>query len=65
MQPNARNKSLRSSLIRLNPGESLIVSAEKVESVRSMTSTLGLALRRKYSTHTDRETQSITITRIY
>ncbi len=65
MQPNARNKSLRGSIVRLQPGEELIVSTDKVESVRSICSTLGLSLQRKYKTQTDREAMSVTITRIY
>lgn len=65
MQPFATKKSLRGSLVRLNPGEQLTISVEKVESVRSLASTLGLSLNRKYSTRTDRQSGSITITRIY
>lgn len=65
MQPIARNKSLRGSIVRLQPGEGLTVSAEKVESVRSICSTLGLSMQRKYKTKTDREAKCITITRIY
>ncbi len=65
MQPIARNKSLRGSIVRLQPGDELIVSAEKVESVRSICSTLGLSMQRKYRTQTDREAKCVTITRIY
>lgn len=65
MQPFATKKSLRGSLVRLSPGEQLTISVEKVESVRSLTSTLGLSMSRKYTTRTDRESGSITITRIY
>lgn len=65
MQPIIRNKSLRGSIVRLLPGEELIVSTDKVESVRSLCSTLGLSMQRKYRTQTDREAKSVTITRIY
>lgn len=65
MQPIIRNKSLRGSIVRLQPGEELIVSTEKIESVRSICSTLGLSKQRKYKTQTDREAKSVTITRIY
>ncbi len=65
MQPIARNKSLRGSIVRLQPGEELIVSTDKVESVRSICSTLGLSMQRKYKTQTDRKAMSVTITRIY
>ena len=65
MQPIVRNKSLRGSIVRLLPGEELIVSTDKVESVRSICSTLGLSMQRKYRTQTDREAKSVTITRIY
>lgn len=56
---------MRGSIVRLQPGEQLTLGTDKVESVRSICSTLGLALRRKYRTHTDREAMCITITRIY
>ncbi|MDE6554260.1 MAG: hypothetical protein K2K98_15070 [Muribaculaceae bacterium] len=65
MQPIVRNKSLRGSIVRLQPGEELIVSTDKVESVRSICSTLGLSMQRKYKTQTDRKAMSVTITRIY
>lgn len=65
MQPIVRNKSLRGSIVRLQPGEELIVSTDKVESVRSICSTLGLSMHRKYKTQTDRKAMSVTITRIY
>lgn len=65
MQPIVRNKTMRGSIVRLQPGEQLTLGTDKVESVRSICSTLGLALRRKYKTHTDREAMCITITRIY
>lgn len=65
MQPIVRNKSLRGSIVRLLPGEELIVSTDKVESVRSICSTLGLSMQRKYRTQTDREAKSVKITRIY
>lgn len=65
MQPIVRNKSLRGSIVRLLPGEELIVSTDRVESVRSICSTLGLSMQRKYKTQTDREAKSVTITRIY
>lgn len=65
MQPILRNKSLRGSIIRLQPGEMLTVSTQKVEAVRSMCSTLGLSLQRKYTTRSDRKTLCVTITRIY
>lgn len=65
MQPIGRNKSLRGSIVRLQPGEELMVSTDKVESVRSICSTLGLSMQRKYRTQTDREAKSVTITRIY
>lgn len=65
MQPIIRNKSLRGSLVRLLPGEELTVSTDKVESVRSICSTLGLSMQRRYKTQTDREAKCVTITRIY
>lgn len=65
MQPIIRNKSLRGSIVRLQPGEALTVSTDKVESVRSICSTLGLSMQRKYKTQTDREAMCVTITRIY
>ncbi len=65
MQPIARNKSLQDSIVRLQPGEELKVSTEKIESVRSICSTLGLSMQRKYRTQTDREAKCVTIIRIY
>lgn len=65
MQPIGRNKSLRGTIVRLQPGEAMSVSTDRVESVRSICSTLGLAMQRKYKTQTDREAKCVTITRIY
>lgn len=65
MQPIVRNKSLRGSIVRLQPGETLKVSTQKIEAVRSMCSTLGLSMQRKYTTRTDRKTMCVTVTRIY
>lgn len=65
MQPNARQKSTRGLIIRLQPGESLKVNIKKLESMRSLCSTLGISMQRKYKTHIDREAMTVSITRIY
>lgn len=65
MQPIIRKKSMRGAVVRLQPGDKLIMGADKTEVVRSLCSTLNFSMQRKYTTRIDRETQSIIVTRIY
>lgn len=65
MQPIARHKSMRGAIVRLLPGDRLTLRADKVESVRSLCSTLGFSMKRKYKTHADRVANTVTVTRIY
>jgi len=64
MQPIATHKTMRGSIVHLQPGEHLIFSIEKVECVRAIASTLNLSLHRKYKTKSDRVAKIVTITRV-
>lgn len=65
MQPIATHKTMRGSIVHLQPGERLDFPIEKVEGVRAIASTLKLAMNRKYKTKSDRAAGIVTVTRIY
>lgn len=65
MQPIATHKTMRGSIVHLQPGEQLNFSIEKVEAVRAIASTLKLAMNRLYRTKSDKAAGIVTITRIH
>ena len=64
MQPIAPHKTMRGSIVHLQPGEQLSFPIEKIEVVRSISSTLKLAMNRLYKTKSDRAAGTVTVTRI-
>lgn len=64
MQPIATHKTMRGSIVHLQPGEQLSFPIEKLEVVRSISSTLKLAMNRLYKTKSDKIAGTVTVTRI-
>lgn len=64
MQPIATHKTMRGSIVHLQPGEQLSFPIEKVEGVRAIASTLKLAMNRLYKTKSDSAAGTVTVTRI-
>lgn len=55
---------IRPALVAMEVGESLEFPVEKMKSVRTQASELGIILNRQFKTRTNRETHTIVITRI-
>lgn len=55
---------IRPALVAMEVGESLEFPVEKMKSVRTQASELGIILNRQFKTRTNRETHTIMITRI-
>ena len=64
MQPIATHKTMRGSIVHLQPGEQLSFPIKKLEVVRSISSTLKLAMNRLYKTKSDKVAGTVTVTRI-
>lgn len=64
MQPIATHKTMRGSIVHLQPGEQLSFPIEKLEVVRSISSTLKLAMNRLYKTKSDKIAGTVTVIRI-
>lgn len=62
---NMDNRSFRQRIIDMSKGESLTIPVEVVgyTTIRGYASDLGFALKRRYSTHRNREERTYTITR--
>lgn len=61
----AENKvKVRPALTHLEVGEKITFSIAKTKSIRAQSSELGLILGRLYTTETNRENRTITVTRI-
>ena len=55
---------IRPALVAMEVGESLEFPLEKMKSVRTQASELGIILNRQFKTRTNRETHTIVVTRI-
>lgn len=55
---------IRPALVAMEVGESLEFPVEKMKSVRTQASELGIILNRQFKTRTNRETHTIVVTRI-
>lgn len=55
---------IRPALVAMEIGESLEFPVEKMKSVRTQASELGIILNRQFKTRTNRETHTIVVTRI-
>ena len=55
---------IRPALVSLEVGESMEFPIEKMKSVRTQASKLGMILNRQFKTRTNRETYTIMVTRV-
>lgn len=61
----APQPSLKSAMIALQPGESLVLTpSQKEQTARSYASDLGFMLMRTYKVNRNRQTRSVTVTRV-
>lgn len=60
----AKRTTLRDSLDRMEQGQTITFPIEKMMSVRTIASQVGIILRRKYTTRTDNEARLIYVTRV-
>ena len=61
---NEISTKIRPALVSLEVGESMEFPIEKMKSVRTQASELGMILNRQFKTRTNRETQTIMVTRV-
>ena len=61
---NEISTKIRPALVSLEVGESMEFPIEKMKSVRTQASELGMILNRQFKTRTNRETYTIMVTRV-
>lgn len=61
---NEISTKIRPALVSLEVGESMEFPIEKMKSVRTQASKLGMILNRQFKTRTNRETHTIMVTRV-
>lgn len=61
---NYQKTSVRQTIIQLSVGESVTYDLERLKSIRTQASELGAVFNRKYTTKTNREARTLTVTRI-
>lgn len=61
---NEISTKIRPALVSLEVGESMEFPIEKMKSVQTQASELGMILNRQFKTRTNRETHTIMVTRV-